>query len=116
MLSGDVPQVKRMKILEDFRSGKEKILIATDVAARGIHVDDISIVVNYDIPERAEDYVHRIGRTGRAGQKGKSIGFVCEYGAYSLEEIEKLTGQKIKCTMPEDEMFKFTDNSRQYNS
>ena len=116
MLSGDVPQVKRMKILEDFRSGREKILIATDVAARGIHVDDISVVVNYDIPERAEDYVHRIGRTGRAGQKGKSIGFVCEYGAYSLEEIEKLTGQKIKCTMPEDEMFKFTDNSRHYNS
>ena len=112
MLSGDVPQVKRMRILEDFREGREKILIATDVAARGIHVDDISIVVNYDIPERAEDYVHRIGRTGRAGQKGKSIGFVCEYGAYSLEEIEKLTGQQIKCTIPNDEMFKSMDNNR----
>jgi len=112
MLSGDVPQVKRMKILEDFRSGKEKILIATDVAARGIHVDDISIVVNYDIPERAEDYVHRIGRTGRAGQQGKSISFVCEYGAYSLGDIEKLTGQEIKCTMPDEKMFKFTDYSQ----
>ena len=112
MLSGDVPQVKRMRILEDFRAGREKILIATDVAARGIHVDDVSIVVNYDIPERAEDYVHRIGRTGRAGQKGKSIGFVCEYGAYSLEEIEKLTGQQIKCTNPGDEMFNFKDAGR----
>jgi len=112
MLSGDVPQVKRMRILEDFREGRERILIATDVAARGIHVDDISIVVNYDIPERAEDYVHRIGRTGRAGQKGKSIGFVCEYGAYSLEEIEKLTGQQIKCSTPNDEMFKSMDSNR----
>lgn len=105
MLSGDVPQTKRLRILERFRSGEERILIATDVAARGIHVDDVSIVVNYDIPERPEDYVHRIGRTGRAGQKGKSISFVCEYGAYAICDIEKLLGMPIKCIMPEDSMF-----------
>ena len=67
VLSGDIPQEKRIKILERFREGTEKVVIATDVAARGIHVDDVSLVINYDLPEHAEDYVHRIGRTGRAG-------------------------------------------------
>ncbi len=104
LLSGDVPQPKRVKILERFRSGEQKIVIATDVAARGIHVDDVSIVINYDLPERAEDYVHRIGRTGRAGKKGKSISFVCEYGAYSLGMIEELLEEPVKCVMPPDEM------------
>ncbi len=104
LLSGDVPQPKRVKILERFRSGEQKIVIATDVAARGIHVDDVSIVINYDLPERAEDYVHRIGRTGRAGKKGKSISFVCEYGAYSLAMIEELLGEPAKCIIPPDEM------------
>jgi ATP-dependent RNA helicase RhlB len=104
LLSGDVPQPKRVKILERFRSGEQKIVIATDVAARGIHVDDVSVVINYDVPERAEDYVHRIGRTGRAGKKGKSISFVCEYGAYSLAMIEELLEEPVKCVMPPDEM------------
>ena len=104
LLSGDVPQPKRVKILERFRSGEQKIVIATDVAARGIHVDDVSIVINYDLPERAEDYVHRVGRTGRAGKKGKSISFVCEYGAYSLGVIEELLEEPVKCVMPPDEM------------
>jgi ATP-dependent RNA helicase RhlB len=104
LLSGDVAQPKRMKILERFRSGEQKIVIATDVAARGIHVDNVSIVINYDLPERAEDYVHRIGRTGRAGQKGKSISFVCEYGAYSLPAIEELLEESAKCVIPPDEM------------
>ncbi len=104
LLSGDVPQPKRVKILERFRSGEQKIVIATDVAARGIHVDDVSVVINYDVPERAEDYVHRIGRTGRAGKKGKSISFVCEYGAYSLGIIEELLEEPVKCVMPPDEM------------
>lgn len=104
LLSGDVPQPKRVKILESFRSGAQKIVIATDVAARGIHVDDVSVVINYDLPERAEDYVHRIGRTGRAGKKGKSISFVCEYGAYSLAMIEELLEEPAKCVMPPDEM------------
>ncbi|MDD5699010.1 MAG: DEAD/DEAH box helicase [Victivallaceae bacterium] len=104
LLSGDIPQPKRLKILEDFRSGRQKIVIATDVAARGIHVDNVSIVINYDLPERAEDYVHRIGRTGRAGKTGKSISFVCEYGAYSLVMIEKMLGEPVKCVLPPDEM------------
>lgn len=103
LLSGDIPQDKRLKILERFRAGTEKIVIATDVAARGIHVDDVGIVVNYDLPEQPEDYVHRIGRTGRAGKTGKSISLVCEYGAYSLEAIEKLVGDKINCIYPEEE-------------
>lgn len=106
ILSGDIPQDRRIKILERFRSGEEKIVIATDVAARGIHVDDVSIVVNYDLPERAEDYVHRIGRTGRAGRLGKSISFLCEYGAYNLPEIEKLLDQTFSSTQPEEEMLK----------
>jgi ATP-dependent RNA helicase RhlB len=104
VLSGDVPQRQRMKILENFRSGKEKIIIATDVAARGIHVDGISHVINYDLPERPEDYVHRIGRTGRAGETGKAISFVCEYGAYVLGAIEEYTGNTANCVLPEDEM------------
>ena len=73
MLSGDVPQQKRVRTLENFRSGKLKILVATDVAGRGIHIDDISHVINYNLPEEPEDYVHRIGRTGRAGKSGTSI-------------------------------------------
>ena len=92
VLSGDIPQDKRMKILEKFRDGSEKVVIATDVAARGIHVDNVSLVINYDLPERAEDYIHRIGRTGRAGHTGKAISFLCEYGAYYLPAIEELLG------------------------
>lgn len=106
LLSGDVPQEKRMKILERFRKGTERILIATDVAARGIHVDDVSLVINYDLPERAEDYVHRIGRTGRAGHSGKSISLVCEFGGYVLPEIEKQQNTEFHCVIPEDEMVK----------
>jgi ATP-dependent RNA helicase RhlB len=104
ILSGDVPQKKRLRILELFRKGDIKILIATDVAARGIHVDGISHVINYDLPEKAEDYIHRIGRTGRAGATGKSISFVCEYGAYCLGDIEKLLGNNVNCIYPEEEM------------
>jgi len=104
LMSGDIAQQKRMRILEDFRSGKIKIVIATDVAARGIHVDNVSLVVNYDLPERSEDYVHRIGRTGRAGQKGKAISFICEYGAYYMPDIEKYVGETFKSTLPTEEM------------
>jgi len=103
-LSGDVPQQKRIKILERFRDGKIKVLIATDVAARGIHVDGISHVINYELPERPEDYVHRVGRTGRAGKTGKSISFVDEYGAYALPEIEKLMNLEVKTVYPEENM------------
>ena len=92
-------------ILERFKSGQCKVIVATDVAARGIHVDGISHVVNYDVPEQAEDYVHRIGRTGRAGKHGKSITFVCEFGAYYLPAIEEYAGIKAVTIQPEEECF-----------
>ncbi|MBO5306380.1 MAG: DEAD/DEAH box helicase [Lentisphaeria bacterium] len=112
VLSGDIPQDKRIKILEKFRKGTEKVIIATDVAARGIHVDNVSLVVNYDLPERPEDYVHRIGRTGRAGHKGKSISFLCEYGAYYLPDIEELLGVQFNSTLPPEEMLKLPERKR----
>ena len=101
MLSGDVPQQKRIRTLEDFRSGRIRVLIATDVAGRGIHIDDITFVVNYTLPEDPEDYVHRIGRTGRAGKLGTSISFACEEDAFQLPAIEKLLGAKLECSQPE---------------
>ncbi len=104
LLSGDISQEKRIRILERFRSGQNKMLIATDVAARGIHVDDVGLVINYDLPEQPEDYVHRIGRTGRAGKSGRSVSFICEYGAYNLPGIEKLLGVEFKSVMPDDSM------------
>lgn len=84
LLSGEVPQHKRIKTLEQFKSGQVEILVATDVAGRGIHVDGVSHVFNYNLPEDPEDYVHRIGRTGRAGEKGISISFACEDDAFLL--------------------------------
>lgn len=103
VLSGDVAQQKRVKILEAFRKGTLKVVVATDVAARGIHVDDISLVVNYDLPYEADDYVHRVGRTGRAGNRGRAVGFVCEYGAYLVPELEEAMGDKIACSTPPEE-------------
>ncbi len=104
LLSGDVPQTRRMKTLEAFKNGSIKVMVATDVAGRGIHVDGVSHVINYTLPEEPEDYVHRIGRTGRAGQTGTSISFACEDDAVLLEPIEKLLDQKLPCIMP-DEVF-----------
>ena len=98
ILSGEIAQVRRTKTLERFKSGKLRVLIATDVAGRGIHVDGVSHVVNYDLPEDPEDYVHRIGRTGRAGEKGVSISFASEDDAFLLPEIEALLGESLKCT------------------
>ena len=106
VLSGDIAQEKRIRILERFRTGEEKVVIATDVAARGIHVDDVSIVVNYDLPERPEDYIHRIGRTGRAGHTGIAISFLCEYGAFYLPAIEELLKTTFHSTLPDEEMLK----------
>ncbi|MDA3970973.1 MAG: DEAD/DEAH box helicase [Desulfobulbaceae bacterium] len=88
MLSGDVDQKKRMTTLNNFKAGKIRVLIATDVAGRGIHVDGVSHVVNYNLPYDPEDYVHRIGRTGRAGTWGTSISFACEEDAFYLPDIE----------------------------
>ncbi|MDX1722782.1 MAG: ATP-dependent RNA helicase RhlB [Pseudomonas sp.] len=99
-MSGDVPQHKRIKTLEGFREGKIRVMVATDVAGRGIHVDAISHVINYTLPEVPDDYVHRIGRTGRAGASGTSISFASENDAYALPPIEQLLGRKINCEMP----------------
>lgn len=104
LLSGDIPQQKRLRILDNFRTGKTPVVVATDVAARGIHVDALSHVVNYDLPDGSEDYVHRIGRTGRAGVTGKSISFACEYGAYLIPELEQFLDGKIVCINPTEDM------------
>jgi len=95
VLSGDVPQTKRQRLLKEFQEGKLPVLIATDVAARGLHVPDVSHVFNYDLPQDAEDYVHRIGRTARVGKDGDAISFACENYVYSLPEIESYIGHKI---------------------
>lgn len=94
-LSGDVPQEKRQRLLNDFQENKIKLLIATDVAARGLHIPDVSHVINYDLPQDVEDYVHRIGRTARFGASGQAISFICEEYAYSMPDIEDYIGQKI---------------------
>jgi ATP-dependent RNA helicase RhlB len=104
ILSGEIAQNKRVRTLEDFKSGKIQVLVATDVAGRGIHVDGISHVVNYTLPEEPEDYVHRIGRTGRAGRTGVSISFACEDDSFLLEPIEKLLGDKLNIERPPEEL------------
>lgn len=98
MLSGEISQDKRLKMLDQFKNGKHNIMIATDVAGRGIHVDGVSHVVNFTLPEQSDDYVHRIGRTGRAGTRGVSISFLSEDDAFYLPEIEKAIGQKLPLT------------------
>lgn len=98
LLSGDVPQKKRLGILEDFTKGNIDILVATDVAARGLHIDKVTHVFNYDLPDDAEDYVHRIGRTGRAGKSGHAISFACEKYALNLPSIEEYIQHPIPVT------------------
>jgi ATP-dependent RNA helicase RhlB len=94
-ISGDVPQKKRLRMLMDFQSGKLPVLIGTDVASRGLHIPDVQYIINYDLPQDAEDYVHRIGRTARAGASGDAISFGCETYAISLPDIEAYIGHKI---------------------
>ena len=103
MLSGDVSQNKRLQVLEGFRAGKIKIVVATDVAGRGIHVDDIEYVINFDFPYEAEDYVHRIGRTGRAGNTGIAISFADEDESFAIPEIEEYINEPLKCTIIQDD-------------
>jgi ATP-dependent RNA helicase RhlB len=104
LMTGDVPQHKRQSRLERFRKDPKGIMIATDVAGRGIHIDGISHVVNYSLPNEPEDYVHRIGRTGRAGESGIAISFACEEGAFCLPEIEAYLGKPLACTLPPEEL------------
>ena len=105
-ISGDLHQRKRLKLMEGFKNGSLKILVATDVASRGIHVEDISHVINYDLPQDPENYVHRIGRTARAGKKGRAITFACEDYVLHLEPLEKFLDYKIPVEWPRDEDFK----------
>ena len=104
MLSGDVPQKKRQSLLGKFQRGEIEILIATDVAARGLHIQDVSHVFNYDLPQDAEDYVHRIGRTARLGAEGDAISFACDMYAQGLPDIEAYIGQKIPVARVDPEL------------
>ena len=95
VLSGDVPQKKREQLLKGFTEGTRRVLVATDVAARGLHIPSVSHVFNYDLPQDPEDYVHRIGRTARAGASGHAISFACEDHAFSLMDIEEYIGHAL---------------------
>ena len=105
VLSGDIPQNKREKLLKRFQDGDLPILVATDVAARGLHIPEVSHVINFDLPQEAEDYVHRIGRTARAGATGDAISFACEEYVYSLPDIEEYIGQKVPSEQVDPSMF-----------
>jgi ATP-dependent RNA helicase RhlB len=105
-LAGNVPQDRRLKILTDFREGRLAVLVATDVASRGLHIEGVSHVINYDLPQDAEDYVHRIGRTGRAGAEGTAVSFACDDYVFSLDAIEKLIGRKIPEERPTEDLFR----------
>jgi ATP-dependent RNA helicase RhlB len=104
-LSGDLAQAERLQIIDDFMAGKFPILVATDVASRGLHIDDLEMVINYDIPQDCENYVHRIGRTARAGATGLAITLASEKTADHLEAIEKFIGQKIPVLPVTNDMF-----------
>jgi ATP-dependent RNA helicase RhlB len=104
-LSGDVDQRKRLKTLEAFKDGSVPILVATDVASRGLHIPDVTHVYNWDLPQDPEDYVHRIGRTARAGATGKAVSLVDEASAFSLEGVERFIGQRIRVEWAEDALF-----------
>lgn len=104
VLSGDVPQNKRQRFLKDFQAGTLKVLVATDVAARGLHIPGVSHVINYDLPDDPEDYVHRIGRTARAGEEGDAISLVCETYAFSLMDIEEYIEMSLGATAPDPEL------------
>lgn len=103
MLTGDVPQNKRIRALEDFREGRFRVLVATDVAARGIHIDGISHVVNYNLSQDPEQFVHRIGRTGRAGASGISVSFADEEDSFYIPAIEEYIGAPFECEYPDEE-------------
>ena len=105
MISGDIPQKKRLRLINEFKSGLLPILVATDVASRGLHIDGVTHVFNYDLPQDPEDYVHRIGRTARAGASGNAFSFADEQYVFSLEPIQEFIGMKIPVKWPGEEMF-----------
>jgi ATP-dependent RNA helicase RhlB len=102
ILSGDVPQKKRVRRLEEFKTGKIRVLVATDVAGRGIHIEGMDHVINFTLPHDPEDYVHRIGRTGRAGASGTSVSFADEKDAFYIPAIEEFTDRELSCTRPNE--------------
>ncbi len=104
-LTGDMDQKRRLRILNDFKEGQLPVLVATDVASRGLHIEGVSHVFNWDLPQDQEDYVHRIGRTARMGAEGKAISLVDEATALMLEPIEKFINQKIPVGWAEDDLF-----------
>jgi len=99
-------QTKRLRVLDDFRDGTLPILVATDVASRGLHIEGVSHVINYDLPQDAEDYVHRIGRTARVGAKGTAISLACEDYVYSLDAIHKYIGYQIPVAFADDSLYR----------
>ena len=104
LLSGDVPQRKRESLLKKFKQGEIKTLVATDVAARGLHIDDVDLVINFDLPQDAEDYVHRIGRTARAGASGRAVSLICETYGIHMMDIETYIGEKIESAKDQDDI------------
>ena len=102
---GDLPQVKRLKVIDDLKAGKNNLLVATDVAARGLDIEDLAMVINYDLPEEAENYVHRIGRTARAGKTGKAVTLASEQDVYKLPAIERYIGKKIPSEVAMQELY-----------
>ena len=105
-LAGNVPQDRRLRMLQDFKDGKLAILVATDVASRGLHIEGVSHVINYDLPQDSEDYVHRIGRTGRAGAEGEAVSFACDDYVFGLDAIEERIGRKIPVEWPPESLFR----------
>ncbi len=104
-LTGSVIQTRRLKVLNDFKEGTLPILVATDVASRGLHIEGVSHVINYDLPQDPEDYIHRVGRTARVGAEGKAISLACDNFVYSLPAIEKLLGADIPVQQPDNALF-----------
>ncbi len=104
-LTGNVVQTKRLRVLDEFRDGKLPILVATDVASRGLHIEGVSHVINYDLPQDAEDYVHRIGRTARVGAEGKAITLACEDYIYSLDAIQRFVGYELPTEFADEELY-----------
>ncbi|MCL2319936.1 MAG: DEAD/DEAH box helicase, partial [Treponema sp.] len=113
-IMGDLPQPKRLKIIDDIKAGNLRILVATDVAARGLDIESLSLVVNYDLPNEAENYVHRIGRTARMGKTGKAFTLATEQDVYELPAIERYIGQKLPAETATEELFAEDKSEGQY--